>query len=291
VASLDVLSNGRFLFGIGGGWNAEEMADHGTDFKKRWRILRERVLAMKQIWTHDEAEFHGDHVNFDKIKALGWTPRQGEPDDAATARATLVGTLGAVSRDAEVLSKARELALAELEKPGSVQPGLVNVVVDLAASDGDQALYEKYLERSRAAKDPEEKYRYLNALTSFRDPALVRRTMNLILGPDVRSQDAKVLIAQLLGNTDTQHLGWELLQARWDDVQKKTGEFVGNTVIVSGLGAFCDARTVDEVKQFFSAHTVPDAERTLQQTIERIASCAALSAAQSDKLAAWLMTR
>jgi len=225
------------------------------------------------------------------LQHLGWTPRQGEPDDAATARATLVGTLGAVSRDAEVLSKARELALAELEKPGSVQPGLVNVVVDLAASDGDQALYEKYLERSRAAKDPEEKYRYLNALTSFRDPALVRRTMNLILGPDVRSQDAKVLIAQLLGNTDTQHLGWELLQARWDDVQKKTGEFVGNTVIVSGLGAFCDARTVDEVKQFFSAHTVPDAERTLQQTIERIASCAALSAAQSDKLAAWLMTR
>jgi probable F420-dependent oxidoreductase len=67
VASVDMLSGGRFIFGIGGGWNAEEMENHGTEFKKRWRLLRERVLAMKQIWTKDEAEFHGEFVNFDKI--------------------------------------------------------------------------------------------------------------------------------------------------------------------------------------------------------------------------------
>jgi len=69
VASLDHLSEGRFIFGIGGGWNAEEMENHGTDFKKRWRVLRERVLAMKEIWTKEEAEFHGEFVNFDKIWA------------------------------------------------------------------------------------------------------------------------------------------------------------------------------------------------------------------------------
>ncbi len=67
VATLDKLSNGRVIFGIGGGWNAEEMENHGTDYKKRWRILRERVLAMKEIWTKDEAEFHGEFVNFDPI--------------------------------------------------------------------------------------------------------------------------------------------------------------------------------------------------------------------------------
>lgn len=67
VASLDMLSGGRFIFGIGGGWNAEEMENHGTEYKTRWRLLRERVLAMKEIWTKDEAEFHGEFVNFDKI--------------------------------------------------------------------------------------------------------------------------------------------------------------------------------------------------------------------------------
>ena len=69
VASLDVLSGGRFIFGVGGGWNAEEMENHGTTFKTRWRLLRERVLAMKEIWTKPEAEFHGEFVNFDKVWA------------------------------------------------------------------------------------------------------------------------------------------------------------------------------------------------------------------------------
>jgi len=67
VASLDVLSNGRLLFGIGAGWNAEEMAHHGTDFRTRWQLLRERVLAMKQIWTEDEPAFDGEFVHFEPL--------------------------------------------------------------------------------------------------------------------------------------------------------------------------------------------------------------------------------
>jgi probable F420-dependent oxidoreductase len=67
VATLDRISNGRVLFGVGGGWNAEEMEDHGVAFKSRWRVLRERVLAMKEIWTKEEAEYHGEFVNFDKL--------------------------------------------------------------------------------------------------------------------------------------------------------------------------------------------------------------------------------
>jgi probable F420-dependent oxidoreductase len=67
VATVDQLSNGRFIFGIGGGWNAEEMENHGTVFTTRWKLLRERVLAMKEIWTKDEAEFHGEFVDFDPI--------------------------------------------------------------------------------------------------------------------------------------------------------------------------------------------------------------------------------
>jgi probable F420-dependent oxidoreductase len=67
VASVDFLSGGRFLFGIGGGWNLEEMEHHGTDPRQRWRILRERVLAMKEIWTKDEAAYHGRFVDFEPI--------------------------------------------------------------------------------------------------------------------------------------------------------------------------------------------------------------------------------
>ena len=65
VASLDQVSNGRFLFGIGGGWNQDEMEDHGTVVKTRWKLLREQVEAIKALWTEDEASYHGDLVHFD----------------------------------------------------------------------------------------------------------------------------------------------------------------------------------------------------------------------------------
>jgi probable F420-dependent oxidoreductase len=67
VASVDFLSGGRVLFGIGGGWNEDEMENHGTKPALRWKILRERILAMKEIWTKDEAEYHGQFVNFDPV--------------------------------------------------------------------------------------------------------------------------------------------------------------------------------------------------------------------------------
>src|SRR5260370_34662800 len=64
VASLDQVSKGRFLFGIGCGWNAEEMEDHGTVYETRTKKMRERIEAMKEIWTKDKPEFHGEVVSF-----------------------------------------------------------------------------------------------------------------------------------------------------------------------------------------------------------------------------------
>ena len=67
VASVDVVSGGRFLFGVGAGWNLEEMQNHGTDPRRRFSLLRERIEAMKAIWTEDEAEYHGERVDFEPI--------------------------------------------------------------------------------------------------------------------------------------------------------------------------------------------------------------------------------
>jgi probable F420-dependent oxidoreductase len=67
VASIDHLSGGRFLFGIGAGWNEQELVNHGTDPASRFGLMRERVLAMKEIWAHDEASYTGAHVRFSPI--------------------------------------------------------------------------------------------------------------------------------------------------------------------------------------------------------------------------------
>jgi probable F420-dependent oxidoreductase len=69
VASLDLVSDGRVIFGVGVGWNKEEMRNHGTDPRTRGALLNEQIEALKAIWSQDEAEFHGKHVNFDPIFA------------------------------------------------------------------------------------------------------------------------------------------------------------------------------------------------------------------------------
>ncbi len=67
IASLDRLSNGRFLFGIGGGWNVDEMENHGARYDTRFKLMRERILAMKVLWTEEAAAFHGQMVSFDPV--------------------------------------------------------------------------------------------------------------------------------------------------------------------------------------------------------------------------------
>ena len=68
VSSIDQLSQGRFLFGVGNGWNQDEIENHGTAFESRHKLARERVEAMKTIWTEEEPEYHGEFVNFGKMK-------------------------------------------------------------------------------------------------------------------------------------------------------------------------------------------------------------------------------
>ena len=79
IASVDMISNGRFILGIGAGWNREEMENHGANYPRRWAEVREKVLAMKAIWSHDEAEYHGEFVNFDPIWSYPKPVQEGGP--------------------------------------------------------------------------------------------------------------------------------------------------------------------------------------------------------------------
>lgn len=98
VATLDQVSGGRAVFGVGAGWNREEMRNHGTDPRSRGALLDERLAAIREIWTKDEAEFHGKFVNFDPIFAWPKPVQRPHPpiyvggdSDAAVARATRFG--------------------------------------------------------------------------------------------------------------------------------------------------------------------------------------------------------
>ncbi len=210
--------------------------------------------------------------------------------DAAATHALVLRRLGNAG-EPQALAEARRLVGEELATPGSVAPVLLDAAVDVAAAHGDASLYDKFLARGTAAVNPQERYRFLYALTKFTDPALIRRTFEYVAGPDVRSQDVKGLLASLLRNPAARDVTWDLLRERWAVVQQKAGEFVGDTVIVSALSSFCDEGHAREIGAFFAAHPVPDAERTLTQAVERINACATLSSAQSGDLARWLASR
>ena len=133
VASLDMLSGGRFIFGAGGGWNLEEMENHGTDPKTRFKLLEERLLAMKAMWTDEEASFHGEYVNIETswcypkpvqkphppiilggetVHTLrrivnfcdGWLPRAGPAGAPAETMAKLKAVADEAGRDMSTLS-------------------------------------------------------------------------------------------------------------------------------------------------------------------------------------------
>jgi len=99
VASLDVLSDGRFEFGVGGGWHPLEMGNHGTPFAERLEILRERLEAMKEIWTRDQAEYHGRKVDFGPIMA--WPKPVQKPYPPIHVAANAPRGLGRVVRDGD----------------------------------------------------------------------------------------------------------------------------------------------------------------------------------------------
>ncbi len=125
VASIDVLSGGRVEFGVGAGWNREEMANHGTDPRKRMAILRERVEAMKAIWTQDEATYQGDHVAFERI--WSWPKPAQRPHPPV-----IVGGNGPTVLD-------RVLSFGDAWMPNYMPEGLVERAEELGPAPSDQS--------------------------------------------------------------------------------------------------------------------------------------------------------
>jgi aminopeptidase N len=220
------------------------------------------------------------------LDAIGIDPKPGDSDDVNSLRGTLLGTL---SFDADVQKRARELAEKYLEQPSSLPPTLVAPILNVAAAGGDARLYDRYLAAMKAAAaQPEQYYRFFNALPAFSAPELRARTLKFALSSEARTQDAPQLIAQLLGSEASQDETWNFIKSEWPAMTAKFGTFQGIPAIVGALSGYCSAAKSDEIKQFFAAHPVPEAARSLQLTYERIASCVALKARQSPPFTNWL---
>ena len=221
------------------------------------------------------------------LKDVGWESKPSESDEQKALRSRLFGALGYDARDPEVMAQARKIADQALSNPDSVDRELAFSAFGVAAVNGDQAFYDKLMAALKNPKSPEEYYMYLFTLGQFGDPALLQRTLDYAVSPDVRSQDALGLIARVMDNPAGQKLAWDFILAHWDAVQKAGGPFA-SAEIVGSTQSFCDAHMRDQVADFFSAHKIAAAERTYRQSIERINNCVDLKSQQEPQLSSWL---
>jgi aminopeptidase N len=223
------------------------------------------------------------------LAALGIPGNAGDADERQSRRAELLTLVALTGNDTMLQARARELAIAYIANPMSIAGTLVPAVLRVAAAAGDAALYDRYMAQLETVRgQPEEYYRFFNALPAFDDPALVQRTLNFALSPAVRTQDTGALIGGLLRQPHSREAAWAFIQREWATLTRKLGGFQGIPGIVGPLGSFCSTEAAMQVRTFFARNPVPSSERTLQRALERIETCAALVARQSPALNAWL---
>ena len=223
------------------------------------------------------------------LTRLGLPGPATDGDDRQYRRGILLHLVGVVGNDPAVQATARELALRYIADANSIPATLASSVLQVAAVGGDAALYQRYLDQlTTAGAQPERYYRYFTALSWFSDPALVKRTLEFAVSPDVRSQDASTMLGSLLVHPWSSDLAWEFTKERWPVLIKTLNVFQAIPDLVGSFGSFCSVSRANDVKEFLAKNSVPAASRAAQQAIERIDSCVALDMRQSRPFAAWL---
>jgi puromycin-sensitive aminopeptidase len=217
----------------------------------------------------------------------GWQPAPGESDDRKALRAYVLFALGYTGRNSQVLAEAARLAQVELKKTGAVDPIIVGTLFELAVLNGDASLYNQIMDRMKKTSSPEEYSMLLGSLSRFSDSALLQRTLQFSLTPEVRAQDVHILITGVMRNPSGRQMAWNFVREHWAEIEKIQGTFNSETLVES-MGSFCDARLHDEVRDFFTNNPVPAADRTLRLALERVNYCIDLKSQQGIRLSSWL---
>ncbi|HEY0264786.1 MAG TPA: M1 family metallopeptidase [Granulicella sp.] len=225
--------------------------------------------------------------NFGPVYAALGKPSAKDSYDRSSLRAELLSALGE-AKDPAVLSEARKVTEESLAGHKTGDPVFENAAVEIAAENGDAALYEKFLAMSQDERDPVVQADSLRTLAIFTDPALVRRTMAYAVSGKVRNQSSWIPMAVLLSQRTTSGVAWEFVKENWPKVQAQLTASSGARIVNAPGGGFCTVEQRDEVKQFFGEHPVVGSERTLAKAINSIDACVQLRAAEEPKLKAWL---
>ncbi|HWC16579.1 MAG TPA: ERAP1-like C-terminal domain-containing protein, partial [Terriglobales bacterium] len=219
-------------------------------------------------------------------REIGWQPRPADSDEQKALRTTLLQILGRAG-DQEAIAVSRRLVQQYMQDPSSVDGTLIGSAFTVAAENGDDAFYARLAETLNSARSTDAYYHYLYALTNFRQPELLERTIGLLDQGKVRQQDYPRFLGALLENPASRAAAWKYLKEHWEDLAQKVTSF-GGAGAISALGSACSVEMNAEVEGFFANHPAPGAQRAVQQSLERIKACASFKRDQQAHMRQWL---
>ncbi|HEY5937284.1 MAG TPA: M1 family metallopeptidase [Kofleriaceae bacterium] len=224
-----------------------------------------------------------------RARALGWKPGANEPDDTRLVRPALLSLAATTGEDPALIAGAKKLADKWLADHTAVAPDLVGLVLTVAARNGDRALFDRFRTAAKAEREIRERRMLIGALSSFRDPALVKASLALALGDELEARDSISLVYGAFYQEQTRELAWEFLKANLEKLLARLARDSGGGFVRLG-GMFCDAAHRDDAAAFFKerAKTYLEGPRTYARMIERIDLCIARKAAHQPSVVRFL---
>ena len=240
------------------------------------RLLDDRTRPAFERWTQ--------RTLGPVLATLGWEPTAQESSDRQRIRSAVLYTLGYAGRDAAVLAEARRRVDRSLAGTATIHPSLADTLVDLAAINGDAALYEGYLAQIGGPGSSADQARFRDSLAYFADPVLRKRTLEFATSAGVRSQDAPYIIAAQMARPWAAASTWDYVKSKWATLQTSLGVFQGLPAVVGSTQHFCDPASRSDVERFLAQHAIRGTERAAEQALEAIDRCIATKNEQSKNL-------
>ncbi|TFH00875.1 MAG: M1 family peptidase, partial [Nitrosopumilus sp.] len=217
-------------------------------------------------------EIRGYAINYLRkiLYELGWESKKSDKHTDALLRSFVISALGKMNDD-EVAQEAQNRYSKFLKNPKSLSPDLIEPVCSIAAWNVNLRTYNELLKLYKNSKTMEEKLRFLGALCGFKDPKLLKKSLDFSQTPNVRSQNMQLPIMKVAANPYGKKIMWPWLKKNWKNINKKVGH--GNPLfnrIVASISSVADDSMEKEIKNFFKKNPTPGTERTQSQTLERI---------------------
>ena len=217
--------------------------------------------------------------------SLGWERRADDSSDERERRSLAISALGRYANDRSVRAEARRRLDAHLGGRERLDPDIAGAVVSAAAVDGDNALFDRYVQRMKDSEksDAQEEARFRGGLAQFRDPAVVERLAKALFADLVREQDLSMMLGQTLGLPHARLAGWRAVKANWD-AKIATQDPGGKHRAIGAVGMLTPKDLMPEVIAFLEEKRSADSEETITRTVERLR----ISSAVADRIAAEL---